>query len=320
MFNEGVDIPAVDMVMFLRPTESPVVFLQQLGRGLRRSAGKEYLNVLDFIGNYEKAGRVRYFLTGKTYSAEQPYNPADKNDFPDDCLVDFDMHLIDIFKEMDKKQLHICEQIQQEYDRVKEQLGKRPSRMELFTYMDDDVYRMAIAHAKDNPFRDYLEFLCERGDLAKEEQMLCGGIGKEFIHLLETTNMSKVYKMPVLMAFYNHGDVRMAVTAEELLASWKEFFSTGTNWKDLDKDITYEAYQKISDREHLKKILQMPVHFLLQSGKGFFVEKDGCALALAGELEAAVRLPAFVEQMGDVIAYRTMDYYRRRYQKEASVP
>ncbi|MGN0395786.1 MAG: DEAD/DEAH box helicase family protein, partial [Coprococcus sp.] len=96
MFNEGVDIPSVDMVMFLRPTESPVVFLQQLGRGLRRSAGKEYLNVLDFIGNYVKAGRVRYFLTGQTYSTEHPYNPADRNDFPDDCLVDFDMHLIDI--------------------------------------------------------------------------------------------------------------------------------------------------------------------------------------------------------------------------------
>ena len=66
MFNEGVDIPSVDMVMFLRPTESPIVFLQQLGRGLRRSKGKEYLNVLDFIGNYEKAGRVRYLLTGKS--------------------------------------------------------------------------------------------------------------------------------------------------------------------------------------------------------------------------------------------------------------
>lgn len=50
MFNEGVDIAALDMVMFLRPTESPVVFLQQLGRGLRISKGKEYLNVLDFIG------------------------------------------------------------------------------------------------------------------------------------------------------------------------------------------------------------------------------------------------------------------------------
>lgn len=68
MFNEGVDITSVDMVMFLRPTESPIVFLQQLGRGLRRCRGKEYLNVLDFIGNYEKAGKAPYLLSGKTYS------------------------------------------------------------------------------------------------------------------------------------------------------------------------------------------------------------------------------------------------------------
>ena len=53
MFNEGVDITSLDMVMFLRPTESPIVFLQQIGRGLRKSKGKDYLNVLDFIGNYE---------------------------------------------------------------------------------------------------------------------------------------------------------------------------------------------------------------------------------------------------------------------------
>lgn len=58
----GVDVPSVDMVLFLRPTESPIVFLQQLGRGLRKSKGKEYLNVLDFIGNYEKAGRTRFFV------------------------------------------------------------------------------------------------------------------------------------------------------------------------------------------------------------------------------------------------------------------
>jgi superfamily II DNA or RNA helicase len=55
MFNEGLDIKDIDMVMFLRPTQSPTVFLQQLGRGLRKSKGKEYLNVLDFIGNYKKA-------------------------------------------------------------------------------------------------------------------------------------------------------------------------------------------------------------------------------------------------------------------------
>lgn len=318
MFNEGVDIASVDMVMFLRPTDSPVVFLQQLGRGLRKSRGKEYLNVLDFIGNYEKAGRVRFLLTGKTLSEKGYYNPADRSDFPDDCLIDFDMKLIDLFAEMDKRHLRIKDQIRNEYFRVKDLLGKRPSRMELFTYMDDDVYQMVISHSKENLFKRYLEYLKETGELNADEKLLYQGTGREFIHLIETTNMSKVYKMPVLMAFYNHGNVRMSVTEEELLESWKEFFCTGTNWKDLETDITYERFCNISDQEHIRKILQMPVHFLQESGKGFFVKNDGLALALREELKAEIENPAFSEQMKDVIEYRTMDYYQRRYrEKEA---
>ena len=316
MFNEGVDITSVDMVMFLRPTESPIVFLQQLGRGLRRSKGKEYLNVLDFIGNYEKAGRVRFLLTGRTLGKNEYYNPADRSVFPDDCLIDFDMKLIDLFSEMDKKRLKIKDQIRNEYYRVKELLGRIPSRMDLFTYMDDDIYRVAITHSKDNPFKRYLDFRKELGELSEGENILYSGIGREFINLIENTNMSKVYKMPVLMAFYNHGNVRSQVSEEELLDSWKEFFSTGTKWKDLDTGITYEKYCSISDKEHIKKILQMPVHFLQESGKGFFVKKEGTALALKEDLTDVILQPAFGEQMKDVIEYRAMDYYRRRYEEK----
>lgn len=315
MFNEGVDVPSVDMVMFLRPTESPTVFLQQLGRGLRKSKGKDYLNVLDFIGNYLKAGRVRYLLTGKSMPDGKNYDPADHSDYPDDCVIDFDMRLIDLFKEMDKKHLRVRDQIRNEFFRVKELLGKRPSRMDLFTYMDDDVYQMAIKHAADNPFKRYLNFLKELDELMPEEDALYGGIGREFIGLIENTNMSKVYKMPVLMAFYNHGDIRMEVSEAELLASWKEFFNTSTNWKDLDKAITYQDYLAISDKEHVKKIMQMPVHFLLKSGHGFFVEKDGAALALCEDLRDVIGKPAFAEQMQDAIEYRAMDYYQRRYRE-----
>ena len=316
MFNEGVDITSVDMVMFLRPTESPIVFLQQLGRGLRRSKGKEYLNVLDFIGNYEKAGRVRFLLTGRTLGKNEYYNPADRSAFPDDCLIDFDMKLIDLFSEMDKKRLKIKDQIRNEYYRVKELLGRIPSRMDLFTYMDDDIYRVAITHSKDNPFKRYLDFRKELGELSEGENILYRGIGREFINLIENTNMSKVYKMPVLMAFYNHGNIRSQVSEEDLLDSWKEFFSTGTNWKDLDTGITYEKYCSISDKEHIKKILQMPVHFLQESGKGFFVKKEGTALALKEDLTDVILQPAFGEQMKDVIEYRAMDYYRRRYEEK----
>lgn len=313
MFNEGVDITSVDMVLFLRPTESPIIFLQQLGRGLRRSKGKEYLNVLDFIGNYENAGRVRFLLTGKDLSRQEAYIPADRSSVPDDCLIDFDMRLIDLFAEMDTKHLKMKDRIRNEYFRVKNLLGRRPSRIELFTYMDDEVYQLAITHSKDNPFRRYLEYLNGLDELTMDEKVLCQGIGREFINLIENTNMSKVYKMPVLMAFYNHGAVLMEVSEAQLLASWKEFFSTGINWRDLEADITYEKYCGISDKEHLKKILQKPVHFLQESGKGFFVKKEGSALALREDLRDVISLPVFAEQMRDVMEYRAMDYYRRRY-------
>ena len=316
MFNEGVDITSVDMVMFLRPTESPIVFLQQLGRGLRKCRGKEFLTVLDFIGNYEKAGRVRFLLEGKADMYREGCHLSDALRFPDDCMVDFDMKLIDLFAEMDRKHLKLKDQVINEYFRVKDLLGKRPTRLDLFTYMDDNIYETAITHSKDNPFKRYLEFLNDLGELNQIEVEFYKGIGREFISLLENTNMSKVYKMPVLMAFYNNSDVLMKVSEKQLLSSWKEFFSTGTNWKDLDKNMTLQKYKDISDKDHLKKILAMPVHFLLESGKGFFVKNDDVILGLREELHPLIDNPVMIQQMKDVIDYRTMDYYQRRYREK----
>ena len=315
MFNEGVDIPSVDMVMFLRPTESPIVFLQQLGRELRKSKGKEFLNVLDFIGNYEKAGRVRFLLTDNSVSAKETYDPADRSNFPDDCLIDFDMKLIDLFQEMDRKQMKLRDRIRSEFYRVKELLGHTPSRMELFTYIDDDVYQSAVGNSKENPFKRYLEYRKQLDELTEDEKLIYGSIGREFISLIENTNMTKVYKMPVLIAFCDKGKVRMSVTEEQLLESWKEFFHTSTKWKDLESGIDYEKFCEISDREHLKKIMTMPVHFLLQSGKGFFIQKEGAALALREELSEVAENPVFAKEIADVIQYRAMDYYQRRYRK-----
>lgn len=141
MFNEGVDIPEVDMVMFLRPTQSGIVFLQQLGRGLCTSNGKEYLNVLDFIGNYRFAGKNISLLSEKKSSGSlsQLYSEAY---YPDGCLVDFDMELIDLFERMEKRTLSIHQTIQNEFNRIKDLLDKVPTRMELFSYMDEEIYNL----------------------------------------------------------------------------------------------------------------------------------------------------------------------------------
>ena len=134
MFNEGLDISEIDMVMFLRPTESPVVFLQQLGRGLRKSRNKEYLNVLDFIGNYEKAGSAPFLLSERPYSSAEAERMQQQDfEYPDECVVDFDMRLIDLFHEMAKKGVKKEERVREEYFRIKEQLRKG-------TYPDGTVY------------------------------------------------------------------------------------------------------------------------------------------------------------------------------------
>lgn len=67
IFNEGVDIPSVNTVLMLRPTNSPIVFIQQLGRGLRKHANKSFLTVLDFIGNHNKTFLIALALNGSRY-------------------------------------------------------------------------------------------------------------------------------------------------------------------------------------------------------------------------------------------------------------
>lgn len=314
MFNEGVDIANLDMVMFLRPTESPIVFMQQLGRGLRTCKGKEYLNVLDFIGNYEKAGRAPLLLSGGKNFGERTTHDYKDIEYPDDCIVDFDMRLIDLFKELDRKSLSIKERIKREFHRVKELLnGKVPTRMELFTYMEDDVYQYCIKHAKENPFRRYLEFLSDMHELSEDEETVFSGIGKEFLSLIETTDMQKVYKMPILYSFYNEGNIRLSVTDDEVLDAWKKFFDNGTNWKDFATGLSYVDYKAMTDRQHLSKAKSMPINFLKASGKGFFIEKEGYALAIRDDLEEIIGNEAFKNHMRDILEYRTMEYYRRRY-------
>lgn len=312
MFNEGVDIKEVDMVMFLRPTESPVVFLQQLGRGLRKAKNKEYLNVLDFIGNYQKAGKTFMYMTGGVESSSRGFSQNAMNDLPDDCLVDYDFRLIDLFEEMEKRQAKLDDLIWIEYERIKEQVGRRPSRLELFTFMDDDIYQNVINKSSKNLFKHYLKFLEEHNELTLPEQQFCKTIGREFIELVETTSMSKVYKMPVLKAFYNNGDCLYTVNEEQLLNSWKDFFATGRNWRDLPQVSSYQDYQDMTDKKHLDNIYKNPVNFLVKSGEGFFVLNDDKTVSLKAELREVISNPVFAEQFCDVIDYRTMDYYSRR--------
>ena len=90
IFNEGVDIPEIDTVLFLRPTESYTVFLQQLGRGLRKCENKNVTVVLDFIGNYKLAPVLPLLLSGKNPMVKDRRSFYEHT-YPEGCNVQFDM-------------------------------------------------------------------------------------------------------------------------------------------------------------------------------------------------------------------------------------
>lgn len=117
-------------------------------------------------------------------------------------------------------------------------------------------------------------------ELSEDEKLIYSGIGREFLTLIETTEMQKVYKMPILYSFYNDGNIRLDVKEEEVLETWKKFFDEGTNWKDFAQDMSYEEYKAIPDKKHLRKAKTMPIKYLKKSGNGFFTEKEGYAIAI----------------------------------------
>ena len=83
IFNEGIDIPGVNLVMMLRPTQSSIVFTQQLGRGLRKKDNKEFLTVLDFIGNYSKSFLIAIALNGRRFYDKDSVKTSVKRNFSD---------------------------------------------------------------------------------------------------------------------------------------------------------------------------------------------------------------------------------------------
>lgn len=110
---------------------------------------------------------------------------------------------------------------------------------------------------------------------------------------------------------------KMKIHEDDIYQSYLKFYSTANNWKDLEKDKGTSDFKTWDKKRCVSEALKNPVKFLMESGKGFFVKKEGMILALNEQLGEVVKQVAFEEQMGDIIDYRTMDYYRRRYESKS---
>ena len=316
MFNEGLDIASLDMVMMLRPTESPTIFLQQLGRGLRLYKDKHYLNVLDFIGNYKKANFSPYLMTGASKSQFKKASDVIKEDslLPEDCIMDFDFRLIDLFEKMDRSSIKIEKLLVEEYERIKAELGHRPSRTELFTYMDETIYLNIKSKAKINPFKNYLNFLKNQNDLSDEEIAWLDTPAVNFINMIEKTSMSKTYKLPTILAFIKNGRLELKINDDDLYESFKDFYSHGSNAVDLLRDKNSQTFKEWGKAEYVKLARKNPVHFLCQSESEFF-SSDEQFMYLTNSLAPYQENLLFIQHIKDAIELRKQEFYKNRLEK-----
>lgn len=313
MFNEGLDVPSIDMVLFLRPTQSPTVFYQQLGRGLRKSAGKKYLNVLDFIGNYKKALHIPFLLCGELRNPEERFRKNQlpkEEEYPDDCIIDFDFRIIDIFRKQAEAGAGIQNLVKDEYFRIRDYLGKRPLRLDMFTYMDDDLLEKILSTVQNNIFNNYLGFLKSIEELSIDEEKLIDTEGHKFLIKMETTPMARSYKMPLLLAFYNDGKLKMKVNEDDIFHSFYEFFSKPSNAVDLLKDKGGQNYKSWGRKEYLA-VANNPVDAFMNSGGEYFYEA-GNEFCMNESLSVYRGDSWFMENLKDVIDYRVRRYYKNR--------
>lgn len=229
LFNEGVDLPAIDTVMMLRPTESKVLFLQQLGRGLRRHPAKERLAVLDFIGNHQ--GFLNkpqaLFEVGSRYRDLAAFGRQVRDGtlaLPPGCYVNYDLALVEFLIRLQGRGPET------DYRALQESLGRRPTLAEF--------YRSGASLADLRRQHRHWWALVERqGDLTAVESDCLARHG-DFLQEVETTSMTRSFKAVLLESLLDLDGFRTPPRVEDLAAQALEVFRRRRRFiADLRQDL-----------------------------------------------------------------------------------
>jgi superfamily II DNA or RNA helicase/HKD family nuclease len=196
LFNEGVDIPSVDTLLFVRPTESLTVYTQQVGRGLRLHERKEQCVIIDLIGNYRNADiKMSLFDQGeKAKKGKTNVIPTTSAS----CTLNLEPKVVDLLAEMALKKQPRRDALKDAYYELKYEMGRRPSYLELHLHG-----RMG-AKAYYDEWKSYHRFLYEIGELNEVEIEVYLQY-ERWLKDVEKTGMSRSYKMVLLKAMLERG-------------------------------------------------------------------------------------------------------------------
>ena len=214
ILNEGVDIVEVNQVIMLRPTQSPIVFIQQLGRGLRKAEGKQYVVILDFIGNYNNNFMIPIALSGdRTYNKDnyRRYIVEGGRIIPGESTIHFDeISRKRIFASVDNANFSDVKLIKENYLNLKNKLGRIPRLCDFDEYGEMDVVRIF----DNNSLGSYYKFLVKYEKeypvrLSEDEEKIIEFVSKKL------ASGKRIQELQLLRRIltYRHGVSRLSLFA-----------------------------------------------------------------------------------------------------------
>ena len=306
VFNEGLDLPQVDTVMMLRPTESRVLWLQQLGRGLRKAEGKRHLTVIDYIGNHrtflvklqtlfmEIAGCLRGTSDTELKAALGQLSRGELT-LPPGCEVTYDLETLDIIAKLLRTAKADALGLWLEDFRARH--DRRPTASETF----HEGYN---PRAVNSEYGSWLDFLRIKGALSDEETETLES-HRQFLAHLGLTPMSKSYKMVLLEAMLSRITLAESIDIAELTQA---FIARARRSAQLAADVSVD----LGDTDAVQRLLiKNPIHAWTggntNKGPVYFRFEDG----RFGSTRSGHAIEGLTGLVRELVDWRLVEYLER---------
>lgn len=300
IFSEGVDVPEINQVIMLRPTESPIVFIQQLGRGLRKAEDKEYVVVIDFIGNYRNNFMIPIALSGdRSYNKDniRRYVTEGGRVIPGASTIHFDeISRKRIFQAIDNANFSDIKLIRENYINLKNKLGHIPALTDFDKYGEMDVLRIF----DNSSLGSYYKFLVKYEKeytvrLSKDEEMVIEFVSKKL------ASGKRIHELELLKRLlkYQHGILRLL------------------------NQILQEDYQCVMDKNCAENVVNMMTNeFPTSAAKKtysqcVFLEREGTDYSVSKTFEEMLKNQDFYAILEELIEFgisRYKENFSNRYQ------
>lgn len=267
IFNEGVDIPEINQVIMLRPTESPIVFVQQLGRGLRKAEGKEFVIVIDFIGNYQNNYMIPIALSGDRTGNKDNIRRSlmeGSNIIQGASTIYFDeISRKKIYASIDAANLNRAQLLKKEYHSLKHKLGRIPHLKEFDEYGELDPLRI-IQYSK-----SYHSFL------KSYEPEYSYTFDKNQEDILDFVS----YRFAAGMRIHELSLLRILICSPEISELWEEYLKNTYNV--IIDEFSRESVRKVLSNQFFRSKRDCPS--LIEYNDGIFCPSEVLSIAIEDE-------------------------------------